>query len=76
MSKRQRTFITVITQIKTFFLNLGTANKKLEATKCSLERFFQKELEHQKNKKKLFFLKFFRKSLRPYLKLDISKLGW
>ena len=43
VSKRPRTFITVITQIKTFILNLDTSNKKLEATKCSLERFFQKE---------------------------------
>ena len=43
MSKRSRTFITVITQIRTFSLNLGTSNKNLETTKDSLERSFQKE---------------------------------
>ena len=61
MSKRPRTFITVITQIKTFILNLDTSNKKLEATKCSLERFFQKEKKKQKKKKKLFFFLIFQK---------------
>ena len=43
VSKRSRTFITVITQIRTFSLNLGTSNKNFETTKYSLERSFQKK---------------------------------
>ena len=61
VSKRSHTFITVITWIRIFSLNLGIFNKNLETTKYSLERYFQKEWEHQKKKKKS--LKFFRKRL-------------
>ena len=43
VSKRPRTFITVITQITTFSLNLAASNKNYETTKYSLERSFQKE---------------------------------
>ena len=43
VNKRSRTFITVITQIRTFSLNLGTSNKNFETTKYSLERSFQKK---------------------------------
>ena len=35
--------LTVVTQIRTFSLNLGTSNKNFETTKYSLERSFQKE---------------------------------
>ena len=45
-SKRLRTFLTTITQIRTFSLNLGIKNSGI--TKYSLERSFQKR------KKKLF----------------------
>ena len=37
------TFMTVITQITKFSLNLGTSNKSFKTTKFSLERCFQKE---------------------------------
>ena len=57
-SKRSR--ILVITQIRTFSLNLSTYNKNFQTTKYSLERSPQKELEDQKK----IFLKFFRKTLR------------
>ena len=50
----------MITQIRTFSLNLGTSNKNFKATKYSLERSFQKEQESQK---KNFFFKFFRNVL-------------
>ena len=56
--------MTVFTQIITFSLNLGTSNKNFKTTKYSLERFFQKEYEYQKNN----FSKFFRKTLRSNLK--------
>ena len=36
-------FLTVITQITTISLNLGTSNKNLKTIKFSLERSFQKE---------------------------------
>ena len=49
-SKRSR--ILVITQIRTFSLNLSTSNKNFQTTKYSLERSPQKELEDQK---KIFF---------------------
>ena len=35
--------LTVVTQIRTFSLNLGTSNKNFETTKYSMERSFQKE---------------------------------
>ena len=41
---RSCTFITVIGQIMTFFLNLDTSNKNFETTKYSLGRSFQKQL--------------------------------
>ena len=53
-------YITVITQIRTFSLSLGTSNKNFETTKYSLERSFQKELNQ--NIKKNIFSKFFRKN--------------
>ena len=53
VSKRSRTFITVIMQIRTFSLNLGTSNKNFETTKYSLKRSFQKKYEYQK--KNIFF---------------------
>ena len=40
VSKRSRTLITVITQIRTFSLNLGTSSKNFETNKPSLERSF------------------------------------
>ena len=43
VSKRSRTFIAAITQIRTFSLNLGTSNKNFETTKYSMERSFQTE---------------------------------
>ena len=43
LSKKSRTFATVITQIRTFSLNLGTFNKKFETVKYFLERSFQKD---------------------------------
>ena len=43
VSKRSCTFITVIKQIRTFSLNLGTSNKNFETSKYSLETYFQKE---------------------------------
>ena len=43
LSKRSRAFERVITQIRTFSLNLSTFNKKLETIKYFLERSFQKE---------------------------------
>ena len=49
VSKRSRTYLTVITQIITISLNLSTSNKNFETTKYSLERSFQKKLEDQKN---------------------------
>ena len=52
MSKRSRSFTTVITQIRIFSLNLGTSNKNFKTTKYSLEKSFQREWEYQK--KKLF----------------------
>ena len=44
VSKRSPTFITMMTQIRTFFLNLGTSNKNFETTKYSLEKSFQKKI--------------------------------
>ena len=44
--KRSRTFLTVITQIRTFSLNLGTSIKNFQTTKYSLERSLQKESEY------------------------------
>ena len=44
--KRSRTFLTVITQIRTFFLNLGTSINNFQTTKYSLERSLQKESEY------------------------------
>ena len=64
VSKRSCTFITVITQIRAFSLNLGTSNQNFETTKYSMERSFQKEYEYQKR----IFSKFFRKTLRSNLK--------
>ena len=47
MSKRSRIFIIrVIIEIRTFSLNLGTSNKKFQATKYSLKRPFEKEYEY------------------------------
>ena len=43
VSKRSRTFITVITQIRSFSLNFGTFKKNLETIKYSLERSLQNE---------------------------------
>ena len=43
VSKRSCTFITVITQIRTFSVNLGTFNKNFETTEYSLERSYQKK---------------------------------
>ena len=43
VSKRSRTFITVITQIRTFSLKLSSSNKNFETTKYALERSFQNE---------------------------------
>ena len=43
VSKRSRTFITVITQTRTFSLNLDTSNKNFETNKYSQERSFQKK---------------------------------
>ena len=52
VSKRSCTFITVITEIRTFSLNLCTSNKKFETTKYSQERSFQKI---RISRKKIFF---------------------
>ena len=46
VSKRPRTFITLIMQIRKFLLNLGTCNKNFEAIEDSLGRSFQKELKY------------------------------
>ena len=54
-------------QIRTFSLNLGTSNKKFQATKYSLKRPFEKEYEYIS--KKNFFSKYFRKTLRSNLNL-------
>ena len=43
VSKRSCTFIAVITQIRTFSLNLGTSNKSFETTKYFLKRSVQKK---------------------------------
>ena len=40
---RSRAFITVITQIRTFSLKLGTPNKNFETTKYSLKRSLHKK---------------------------------
>ena len=48
--KRSPTFITVMMQIRTFFLNLGTSSKNFETTKYSLEKSFQKKMRISKNK--------------------------
>ena len=53
----------VITQNRTFSLNLGTSNKNFETTKYSLERSFQKEKKSKKN----VLSKFFRKTMRSNL---------
>ena len=63
VSKRSCTFITVITQIRTFFFNLGTSNKNFEATKYSSGKIFSKGIRTSKK----LFLKFFRKTLHSYL---------
>ena len=49
MSKRLRTFLTVITHIMKFSLNLGTFIKNFQTNKYSLERSSPKELEYYKN---------------------------
>ena len=54
----------MVTQIRRFFLNLGTLDKNFKTTKYSLERSFQKEEEYQKT----FFSKYFIKTLRSNLK--------
>ena len=64
MSKKSDTFLTVITHIRTFSLNLGTALKNFQTSKYSLEIFPQKEWEYHK----FIFLKFFRKTLRSNFK--------
>ena len=56
--------ITVITQIVTFFLNLGTTKKNVKKNKYSPERSFRRN----KKKKKKVMSKFFRKTLRSNLK--------
>ena len=38
VSKRSYTFITVVAQIRAFFLNLGTSNKSFKTTKYPLEK--------------------------------------
>ena len=43
MVKRSHTFITVIMQIRTFSLSLGTSNNNFETTEHSPERSFEKE---------------------------------
>ena len=62
--KRSRTFLTVITQIRTFSLNLSTSIKNRYSTRYSPEISFQKEWEYHN-----FFLKFFRKTLRCNLNM-------
>ena len=56
VSKRSCTFVTVITKIRTFSLNLGTSIKNFETIKYSLERSFQKKNIKKKKKKKSDFL--------------------
>ena len=41
-------------QIRTFSLNLGTSNKKFQATKYSLKRPFEKEYEYIYQRKNFF----------------------
>ena len=66
VTKNLCTFITVITQTRTFSLNLGNSDNNFETNKYSLERSFQKNI------KKKFFSKFFRKILRSNLKIYSS----
>ena len=66
MSKRSHTFITVITQIRTFSLDFSIKNVK--TTKYCLERYFQIKYEYQKN----VFFEFFRKTLRSNLNVVIN----
>ena len=54
VSKRSRTFLTVITQIRSFS-NWGTSIDNFQTTKYSLERSFQKKWEYHKN---IFFRNF------------------
>ena len=66
MSKRSHTFLPVITQIRTFSLNLDSSIKDFQTIKYSLERSIQKEWEYFKKK----FANFFRKTLRSNLNLS------
>ena len=72
VSKRPRTFITLIMQIRKFLLNLGTCNKNFEAIEDSLGRSFQKELKYilKGIRKK----KFFRKTLRCNLNFEYNTI--
>ena len=67
VTNRFCTFVTVIMQIRIFSLNLLNSNENFKTTKYSLERSLQKEQEYPK-KKKIFFPKFFRKTLGYNLK--------
>ena len=66
VTKNLCTFITMITQTRTFSLNLGNSDNNFETNKYSLERSFQKNI------KKKFFSKFFRKILHSNLKIYSS----
>ena len=66
VGKRSGNFITVITQIRTFSLNLATSKNIFETTEYCQERSFQKKQEYQQKKK----LTLFRKTLRSNLKLN------
>ena len=59
VSKRSCDFSTVITEIGTFALNLGTSINNFQTTKYPLERSFWKKWDHKKKN----FSKFFRKAL-------------
>ena len=57
VSKTSCTFITVITQIRTFFLNLGSSHKNFETTNYCQDRISKGKT----------FSKFFRKTMRSNL---------
>ena len=73
MSKRSRTFLTVITQIRTFSLKLGTSIENFQKTKNPWKDLYKRN----KNIIKSFFSQFFRKALRSNLdKVNVNLIKW
>ena len=51
VSKRPHTFITAITQIRTFSFNLGASKKNFEITKYTPEKVFSKGIIYKYKQK-------------------------